>query len=61
MKKYVLIPVLIILFFQIQAQNNSIKPINNPDWEVWYKKIPVSGEIRTGIIAELENTQMCEV
>jgi hypothetical protein len=56
MKKYMLIPVLIIFIFQIQAQNNSIKPINNTDWEVWYKKIPVSGEIRTGIVAELENT-----
>ena len=51
-----LIPVLIIFIFQIQAQNNPIKPINNNDWEVWYKKIPVSGEIRTGIVAELENT-----
>ncbi len=56
MKKHLILPLFILFIFQIQAQNNVIKPINNGDWEVWYEKIPVSGEIRTGIIAELENS-----
>lgn len=34
------------------SQTEPIAPIQNPNWEVWNKKIPVSGEIRTGLMVD---------
>lgn len=58
MGKYYCILILLCLSLEIFGQ---IKPVNlSNDWEVWYGKVPVSGEIRVGILSSFDSTNIVD-
>ncbi|MBK7806936.1 MAG: hypothetical protein IPJ51_11605 [Saprospiraceae bacterium] len=59
--KNVLFSILLIslidnLYAQIKEPLNPLKP--KPNWEVWYDKVPVSGDIRVGLMNEFSNSKI---
>lgn len=58
-KKYAIISVFFILSTLSCFGQKAITPINlSKDWEVWYDKVPVSGEIRVGIMTSNEESKI---
>lgn len=59
-KKYIFIILFLSLINCLYAQTysplNPIKP--KPNWEVWYDKVPVSGDIRVGLMNEFSNSKI---
>lgn len=57
-----LLPFTIVLLFAFNSyaqKNKTLLPIDEPDkWEVWYDKIPVSGEIRVGLLYDFNELKI---
>jgi hypothetical protein len=51
--------VLFLFFFTTTIKAQIIKPISlNSNWEVWYDKIPVSGNLQVGLMSDASNEKI---
>lgn len=58
-EKKTLLSLVFIVTVIFIAQSQEISPINlSDDWEVWYDKVPVSGDIRVGLMAVPDNSSI---
>lgn len=51
-KKQILFSFLFLIIISLTSYSQEVSPINlSDDWEVWYDRVPVSGEIRVGLMS----------
>ena len=53
-----LVSVLLIFFVSLNVYGQVSPEESKDDWEVWIDKIPISGEIRVGVLEDFENQNL---
>jgi len=58
-KPLILIGFLLLTYFSYAQKNKLLTPIKETDnWETWYDKVPVSGEIRVGLLYDFNESKV---